>query len=140
MPWGKWGAPNLHYFNLLSVHCHAITSQEHWGNIFFCGPVAVCSLPARNGGIGIPFQLAQLMTLSHRDADMNDKGDLTSAIKQYSFSLTLNELHSCSALSCCFRACIIFQGPVVIMVLLRSIQITRMFLNRIRTEITYHEK
>lgn len=96
MPWGKLGPPNLRYFNLLSVHCFVITGQEHWSNIFFCGALAVCSLPARIGGIGIPFLLAQLMTLSYRDADVNDKGDLTSAIKQYSFSLTLNKLHSCS--------------------------------------------
>lgn len=96
VPRGKWGAPNPCYFNLLSVHCYVITGQEHWSNIFFCGPLAVCSFPARSGGIGIAFQLAQLVTLSYRDADVNDKGDLTSAIKQYSFSLTLNKLHSCS--------------------------------------------
>lgn len=96
MPWGKWGAPSPCYFNLLSVQCCVITCQEHWSSIFFCGPLAVCALPARNGGIGMPFQLAQLMTLSHRDADVNDKGDLTSDIKQYSFSLTLNKLQSCS--------------------------------------------
>lgn len=99
MPWGIWGAPNLCYFNLLSVQCYVIAGQEHWSSIFFCGPLAVCSLPARNGGIELPFQLAQLMTLSYRDADVNDKGDLTSAIKQYSFSLTLNKLQSCSWLS-----------------------------------------
>lgn len=31
--WGKWGAPNLHYFNLLSVHCHAVTGQAIFSSV-----------------------------------------------------------------------------------------------------------
>lgn len=57
------------------------------------------TLSARKGSIEIPFQLAQLMTFSYGDADVNGKGDLASAIKQYSFSLTLGKLHSCALLS-----------------------------------------
>lgn len=55
--------------------------------------------PARKGGIEIHFQLVQLMTFSYRDADVNDKCDFTSGIKQFSFSLTLSKLHSCALFS-----------------------------------------
>lgn len=54
---------------------------------------------AKKGDTEIPFRLAQLMAFSYRDVDENDKGDLTSVIKQYSSSLALSNLHSCALLS-----------------------------------------
>lgn len=91
--------------------------------------------PARKDGIEIHFHLVRVMTFSYRDTDLNDKCDLTSGIKQFSFSLTPSKLHSCALLYPEVSSMHNLSGSCCNYDFLRSIRITGMLLNRVRAKI-----
>lgn len=98
VPWGEWSAQNLWYFNPLSEHCPVVTSQELSGVVFssvvFCCACSSCQERWHRN----TFSIGSTNDFCFTGMQMNDKGDLTSAIK-YSFSLTLSKLHSGALLS-----------------------------------------